>query len=508
MNKSISNTILSVLAFCALCTGIVSAADKNGKLNFVFFIVDDLGWKDLSCMGSSFYETPAIDCLASDGVLFTDAYQAAPRCVASRMSIMSGKYHYRPELKEGHGLSLKEVTIAEALKEAGYRTFFAGKWHLGEKGHWPQDQGFDVNKGGCEYGSPPTYYSPYSKGDKRTPPGLEGGQQGEYLTDRLTDEAIGFLNEHVASNPEQPFLLYMSHYGVHTPFEAKEKLVNKYKFKLAKIPKREDFGFITDYTGRVKTRQDHAVYAAMIESVDDSIKRIRAALDKLGLSQNTTIIFTSDNGGLSTTAATSNRKLATSNLPLRTGKGWIYEGGIRLPLLVLWPGVTKPGTVCASPVVGTDFYPTMLEMAGLELKPQQHLDGISFVPALKEDSSFRRKPIYWYYTFAKEGTGNPSMAAIRDGNLKLVELLYENRVELYNLKEDIGEQKDIAKKFPEKTMAMTEMLHQWIKETHAWPMNKKLTETNKLLLEQIQKAPVRKAGHSNAASKNETGFVN
>ena len=184
---------------------------KKTRLNLVFFIVDDLGWKDLSCMGSTFYETPAIDTLAKDGVLFTNAYQAAHRCVASRMSIMTGKYHYRPELKEGHGLSLKEVTLAEAFKESGYRTFFAGKWHLGEKGHWPEDQGFDINKGGCEYGAPPTYFYPYSKGDKRTPEGLEGGKEGEYLTDRLTDEAIAFLNDQVENNPDKPFLIYLSH---------------------------------------------------------------------------------------------------------------------------------------------------------------------------------------------------------------------------------------------------------------------------------------------------------
>ena len=484
MNKRVLNTFLFAAILFILFAGEVLAKDK---LNFVFFIVDDLGWKDLSCMGSDFYETPAIDKLAGDGVLFTDAYQASPRCVSSRMSIMSGQYHYRPELKEGHGLSLKVVTIAEALKESGYRTFFAGKWHLGQEGHWPQDQGFDVNKGGCEYGSPPTYFAPYSKGDKRVIPGLEDAPKDEYLTDRLTDEAIGFMNDHVAKKSGKPFLLYLSHYGVHTPFEAKKELVKKYEKKLAGMKKGKGPDYITDHTGRVKMKQDHAVYAAMIDSVDESMKRIRAELEKLGIADNTAIIFTSDNGGLSTGAAKSKRELATSNLPLRTGKGWIYEGGIRLPLLVLWPGVTKAGTVSNSPVVGTDFYPTMLEMAGLNLMPDNHRDGESFVSALKGDLSFKRKPIIWYYTFAKEGTGSPSMAAVRDGNYKYVEFMYEDRFELYNLKHDPGEQKDLSRKFPDKAKKMGQMLDDWVKETKAWPMSKGIIKTNQMLLDAVKK---------------------
>ena len=488
--------------FSFLLTGMVSAVNtpstgKPEKLNFVFFIVDDLGWKDLSCMGSDFYETPAIDDLASDGVLFTDAYQAAPRCVSSRMSIMTGKYHYRPAIKEGHGLSLKEVTIAEALKESGYRTFFAGKWHLGEKGHFPQDQGFDINKGGCKYGAPPTYFYPYSKGGQGTPPGLEGGRDGEYMTDRLTDEAIGFLNDHAEKKTGKPFLLYLSHYGVHTPFEAKKELIKKYEKKLAGMQKDKGPDFITDHTGRVKVKQDRAVYAAMIQSVDESMQRIRAELEKLGIANNTAIIFTSDNGGLSTAAINNRRPLATSNLPLRTGKGWIYEGGTRLPLLVLWPGVTTAGMVSKSPVVGTDFYPTMLEMAGLGSKPEQHLDGVSFVPILKGDASFKRKPIYWYYTFAKEGTGNPSMAAVRDGDYKLVEFMYENRFELYNLKDDVGEQNDLSQKLPQKTKEMTEMLHGWVKETKAWSMSKNIIKTNQMLLDAAKQGQRKRGGMKN-----------
>ena len=460
---------------------------ENEKLNFVFFIVDDLGWKDLSCMGSDFYETPAIDRLADDGVLFSDAYQASPRCVTSRLSIMTGKYHYRPGIKEGHGLALKEVTLAEAFKASGYRTFFAGKWHLGEKGHWPEDQGFDVNKGGCEYGSPPTYFYPYRKGDKRTPPGLEGGQEGEYMTDRLTDEAIEFLNDHTQAQAGKPFLLYLSHYGVHTPFEGKKELVAKYEKKLASMPKDDGPDYIIDHTGSVKMKQDHAIYAAMIESVDESLKRLRAELERLGLADNTAIILTSDNGGLSTRTSTSKREMATSNLPLRTGKGWIYEGGIRLPLMVLWPGVTKAGSVSSSPVVGMDLYPTMLEMAGLEMMPEQHVDGVSFTPILKGDSTFKRKPIYWYYTFAKEGTGNPSMAAMREGDYKLVEFMYEDRVELYNLKEDAGEQKDLSEGLSKRTDRMLGKLHGWVKQTNAWPMSKNFKKMNQYLLDEAKK---------------------
>ena len=479
-------SMLVVAVVSAFCFAAYAAPQK--KLNFVFCIVDDLGWKDISCMGSDFYETPAIDRLAKDGVLFTDAYQAAPRCVSSRTSIMTGKYHYRPGIKSGDGIALEEVTIAEAFKEAGYRTFFTGKWHLGKKGYYPQDQGFDINKGGCEYGAPPTYFHPYSKPGQATPPGLEGGKEGQYLTDRLTDESIGFLRDHVKEHPDKPFLLWLSHYGVHTPLEAKEELIKKYEKKLAGMPRDTGPDHITDYTGKVKMKQDLAVYAAMIESVDESVKRIRKELERSGLADNTAIIFTSDNGGLSTTAATSNRPVATSNHPLRTGKGWIYEGGIRLPLIVFWPGVTKAGSVSSLPVVGTDLYPTMLDIADLSPKPKQHIDGVSFAPMLKGDKSFKRGPIYWYYTFAKDGTGNPSMAAVRDGDYKLVEILFENKAELYDLSNDVGEQIDLASREPERTKKMRSMLQDWAKETEApslWK-NKNFVETNKALLEAIK----------------------
>ncbi len=484
LKGSIAGLLLSAGAGSVVSRNLIAGNKK--RPNIVFILIDDLGWRDVSYMGSKFYETPAIDKLAKDGVVFTDAYQAGPRCVASRMSIMTGKYHYRPGIKEGHNVRLEEVTMAEALKEGGYSTFFAGKWHLGGKGYYPEDQGFDVNIGGCEYGSTPSHFYPYSTPEMPAPHNLVGGKEGEYLTDRLTDEAIKFIKNHQKKEPQKPFFVFLSHYAVHTPFEAKEKYVKKYKEKLKKMDYDGKPDYIIDYTGKVKMKQDNYVYAAMIQSVDDSVKKIRKALKDMKLDKNTVIVFTSDNGGLSTTKAYGRRKLATSNYPLRTGKGWLYEGGDRIPLIVYWPGVTKAGTVTHSPVVGTDFYPTLLEIAGLPLKPEQHKDGRSFVPILK-GKKYRREPIYWYYTFAKMGTGNPSMASVRDGDYKLVEFLYTKEVELYNIAKDPGETKNLASKMPAKVKKMLKMLHDWEDKVGVSPLSEKNKRVNKKLLNNLKK---------------------
>jgi len=480
--------LLLIAIILLLGTLNVSLLSQNKPLNIIFCLIDDLGWKDLSYMGSEYYETPAIDNLANDGMVFTDAYMAAPRCVASRTSVLTGKYHYRPELKKGHGIPEDQVLFSEAFKENGYRTFFAGKWHLGGKGHYPEDQGFDVNIGGCEYGNPPSYFYPYSTKKEPTPHNIVGGEEGEYMTDRLTDETINFIQDHLKNHGPKPFLAYLSHYGVHGPFEAKDSLIKKYKDKLAKMEKQKGPDFIIDYTGKVKMKQDFPVYAAMIESIDHSIAKIRAELKKLGIEQNTAIVFTSDNGGLSTCEAMGKRRVATSNYPLRTGKGWIYEGGIREPFIVYWPGVTKPGSITNKPIVGTDIYPTLLEIAGLPLIPEQHVDGVSFAPLLKGDENFNRKPIIWYYKFAKKGTGNPGMAAIRDGDYKLVEFLLTKEIELYNLKEDIGEQNNLAEQMPDKAAELKKIMDDFIQEINPTPMetNKKFVATNKRLLEELK----------------------
>jgi arylsulfatase A-like enzyme len=453
--------------------------------NFVFFLLDDMGWKDLGCFGSPFYETPNIDRLAAQGMRFTNAYAACPVCSPTRASIMTGKYPARLRLTDWipgarlgklrfaeyfHYMKLEEVTLAEALKEAGYRTYFVGKWHLGNEPYYPEKQGFDVNIGGNEAGSPPTYFYPYVRG-KRSIPGLEGGKPGEYLTDRLTDESLKLIEQ----SKGQPFLLYLSHYAIHIPLEARKELAERYKAKAQRLGLEGKPHFATDedwprtaagnekWRQTLKTRilQDHAVYAAMIESVDESVGRVMKKLDDLGIADNTIIFFMSDNGGLATAEGQ-----PTCNLPLRGGKGWLYEGGIREPMMVKWPGVVKPGSVCDEPVTSTDFYPTMLEMAGLAPKPQQHKDGESVVPLLKSTGRPKRHALYWHYPHYSNQGGKPG-GAVRAGDFKLIEFYEDDRVELYNLRADLGEQHDLAGEMPEKAAELRRMLHEWRQEVGA-----------------------------------------
>jgi len=443
--------------------------------NFVFFLIDDMGWKDLGCYGSTFHETPHIDRLAAQGMRFTDAYAACPVCSPTRASIMTGKYPARLGITQWiggsneptayrHYLPLEEVTIAEALKEAGYATGFVGKWHLSthdetRQRYYPDQQGFDVNIGGDWSGQPPTYFYPYEKRNRKLETMPPGGTKGEYLTDRLTDESLTFLD----ANKDKPFLLYLSHYAVHTPVESKRPLTEKYKAKAEKLPTLEGPHAQPVY-GRYKTRmvQDHAAYAGMVQSVDESMGRVMDKLQKLGLEQNTIVIFMSDNGGLSTVP----REGPTCNLPLRAGKGWLYEGGIREPMLIKWPGGVKPNSLCDEPVTSTDFYPTMLEMAGLPSRPKQHIDGVSLVPLLKKTGTLKRPAIYWHYPHY-HGSGNRPSGAVRAGDYKLIEWYEDGQVELYNLKDDLGEQNDLATTRPEKAAELRRMLHAWHDEMDA-----------------------------------------
>jgi len=279
------------------------------------------------------------------------------------------------------------------------------------------------------------------------------------LTDRLTDESIKFLDTH----KDKPFLLYLSHYAVHTPVESKRELTEKYKAKLEKMPKHEGPRFVPVY-GRYTTRmvQDNPVFAGMVESVDDSVGRVMKKLDDMGVADNTIVIFMSDNGGLSTVP----RDGSTCNLPLRAGKGWLYEGGIREPMIVKWPGVVKPGSTCSEPVTSTDFYPTMLEMSGLPAKPEQHVDGVSLVPLLKQKGRLERKAIYWHYPHY-HGSGSKPSGAVRAGDYKLIEWYEDNSVELYNLRDDIGEKSDLAAKMPDKAAELRGMLHRWLRQIKA-----------------------------------------
>jgi arylsulfatase A-like enzyme len=320
-------------------------------------------------------------------------------------------------------LPLEVPNLAKALKSAGYATASIGKWHLGEAAFWPEQQGFDRNIAGYDKGKPPSYFSPYKI------PTLTEGPDGEFLSDRLTSEAIKFIEQ----NKDRPFFIYLPHYAVHHPVTAKPEVIAKYKSKVDP-----------------KAPHKRPEYAGLIESVDDSVGRLLAKLDELKLSENTIIVFTSDNGGL---------KSVTTNLPLRVGKGSAYEGGVRVPLLVKWTGVIKPGSVCHTPVIGVDFYPTLLAMAGV--KPTTGVvDGESLEPLLRQSGSMKRDAIYWHYPHYHGGGATP-YGAIREGDFRLVEFYEDNHVELYNLKEDIGETKDLAATLPEKTAALRQKLHKW-----------------------------------------------
>ena len=435
--------------------------------NFVFFLVDDLGWADVGCFGSKFHKTPNIDNLAATGMKFTNGYAACPVCSPTRASIMTGRHPVRVDITDwipGRGtsntekflhindrgnLALEEVTIAEQLKSAGYQTFFAGKWHLGNEGHWPTEQGFDFNIGGNSKGSPPGgYYSPWKN------PTLQSKKKGEYVTERLTEESISF---HQSRDKENPFLLY---YNVHTPIQAYKKRIDQYT-TAAKELFAEPSPPIKEHEGMTRTRQDNPALASMVAAVDDSVGAILKKLEELDLDENTVVVFFSDNGGLSTLRGQG----PGSNLPLRAGKGWLYEGGVREPTIVRAPGVTKPGSVSDTPVVSMDFFPTMLELASLPAKPKLHADGKSIVPLLK-GGDMPGRALYWHYPHYHGSTWKPG-ASIRDGNWKLIAFYHYDEVELYNLADDPGERNDLSKSNPAKLKELSEKLAAWQKEMKA-----------------------------------------
>ena len=444
--KLLSGLTSAVVTLAATHCTFIEAAEAK-RPNIVFILADDLGWADVGCFGSKYYETPNIDRLATQGMRFTDAYAACAVCSPTRASIMTGKYPARLHLTDyivGEGdapdhallvpkwrkfLPLEEVTIAEALKPAGYICVSIGKWHLGGPKYYPEHQGFDLNVGGGNVGHPASYFWPY-EGKNSSVPGLRaGGHAGEYLTDRLTDAAESFIEQNKAG----PFFLYLAHYAVHVPLQAKPALVAKYS---AKTPQGE---------------QTNAVYAAMIESVDDSVGRVLRKLDALGIAGNTVVVFMSDNGGL--------WPKSTSNAPLRAGKGYPYEGGIREPLIIKWRGTTRPGTTCSQPVSSIDFFPTLLEMAGAQLPGS--VDGLSLVPLLKQAGPVEREALFWHYPHYWGGTRVRPFGVVRDGDWKLIEFYEDMGVELYNLKDDLGEARDLAKAEPDKAARLRERLHQW-----------------------------------------------
>lgn len=442
-------------------------------MNIVFFLVDDLGWADLGCNGSQFYETPHIDKLAATGVRFTQGYAACPVCSPTRASILTGRHPVRVDItdwipgmdasrvkdakfkqvEDRNNLALSETTIAEVLKDkAGYSTFFAGKWHLGDRGHWPKDQGFDINIGGNSKGSPPGgYYAPWKN------PTLDAKDKGEYLTERLTSESIGFLKKSAAKQSEKPFLLYLSYYNVHTPITAYQKRVKQFEEKRSQKIEGET-PVKDEHDGKSRMRQDNAAYASMVAAVDDSVGAILNELERLGIADNTAVFFFSDNGGLCTLR---NRGGPTSNLPLRSGKGWLYEGGIREPMLVRVPGLATNGQTCESPVVSMDFFPTMMELAGLSSDRSLHVDGESLLPLLHDPSrEIARRDFYWHYPHYHGSAWKPG-AAIRSGDMKLIEFYHDEKVELYDLSKDPGEHNDLSTKNPETAKELREKLARW-----------------------------------------------
>jgi arylsulfatase A len=435
--KATGAGVVSLMVPGRAVTGRESITQIPTNPNIVFILIDDMGWPDLGCYGSQFHETPNIDRLARQGMKFTDAYAACPVCSPTRASIMAGQYparigitdfipgHWRPYEKlvvpeNRLQLPLESVTVGEALKQQGYATCYIGKWHLGGQRYSPDKQGFDEVILGIK-------------------------NQNDKQVSGFTDKAIEFIEK----KRNQPFLLYLSHHTVHIPLEAPRELVEKYEKKPKPV-------------GGV----NNPAYAAMVEHLDTSLGRIAKKLDELDLTQRTLFIFFSDNGGLYEPYGgyKGNKSPVMSNAPLRDEKGTLYEGGIRVPLIVRWPGVVKPGTICSEPVTSVDFYPTFLDIVGAEGPANQPLDGESLLPLLKQTGSLSRNAIYWHYPHYHHS--RPA-GAIREGRWKLIEFYEDGKLELYDLASDLGEKKNLAAEMPQKAAELRKKLAQWRRSVKA-----------------------------------------
>jgi arylsulfatase A-like enzyme len=444
----------SIAAFIVIVVSSLSlAADRPP--NVVLILIDDMGFTDLSCCGSSFYETPNIDRLAASGMRLTHGYSACTVCSPTRAAVMTGKYPARLHITDwiaGHQrpfaklkvpdwrmyLPHEEITIAETFKANGYATCDIGKWHLGGPEYAPTTQGFDINIAGTHAGSPPTYFFPY-KNNNGSLPGLEEGQPGEYLTDRLTDEAIKF----VSAAKDKPFFLYMPFYAVHTPLMAKPEKIAKYQAK-----------------AKPENPQHNATYAAMIESLDEGIGRLMAHLNTLHLRENTIVVFTSDNGGLKLNQV-------TSNDPARAGKGSAYEGGVRVPYIFSYPPKIRAGSTSDAAVMSIDLFPTLAELSGIATKPEKPAwDGTSAASILLEKGPIQRDTLYWHYPHYHPGGATP-YGALRSGDWRLVEFYEDGKTELYNLNNDVGESKDLATSQPQKHDELLAALRKWRSEVGA-----------------------------------------
>ncbi|QDT57149.1 Arylsulfatase [Caulifigura coniformis] len=447
----------SLLAFLLLVFCGTSVDAANNRPNVIFVLIDDLGWTDFGCFGSDLYQTPELDRLAADSMKFTAAYSACTVCSPTRAAFLTGRYPARLHVTDWipgqmpanpkmlvpdwtKHLAHEEVTIAERLREAGYATASIGKWHLGDEAYFPETHGFDINIGGTHRPEPPSFNSPYRS--EKVPEGIPtipDGPSGEHLTDRLAEEAVKFIS----ASRDRPFFLYLPHFAVHLPIQGRPDLVEKYQA-----------------IKRAGLRHRNAGYAAMVESVDMSIGRIRQALADLGIADRTILVVTSDNGG---------RVPTTSNVPLRAGKGSAYEGGVRVPLIVHWPGVTKPGSVSDAPVMTIDFFPTIVEMTATRPDAKTRPDGVSLVPLLKQTGHLERDALFWHYPHHQhyQQEGAMPYSAMREGKWRLIEFFDDGAFELYDLDADVGERHNLAGAYPDLAARMRERLAAWRTEVGA-----------------------------------------
>ncbi|WP_346760583.1 sulfatase [Agaribacillus aureus] len=465
---------VTVILSIALLVSCDSGNPNSQKPNIVFIVVDDLGWTDIACNGSKYYETPNIDQLAREGANFTQAYAACAVCSPTRAAIVTGKYPARleltthiPSMAKGWNmgvppenaaftldhpasrkqsgvpnrnyLPLEEITTAEMLKKAGYRTGYVGKWHLGHDDYHPMHQGFDWQAAVTNWGQPMSYYSPYQRQVRGKTYRMESlpakpGKE-EYLTDRLGDEAMGFIQR----NKDKPFFLQLAFYSVHTPIQPPQEKVPHFEQK--------------------EKQGDHqnAAYAAMLQKTDENIGKILGALEDHDLQKNTMVVLYSDNGGLLP---------VTSNKPLRKGKGYAYEGGIRVPLIIKWPKKIKKGLSVDTPVTSVDFLPTFCSVAGIEIEAGQPIDGIDILPVLQNPSASPARSLFWHFPHYR-GSDVVPYSVIRDGNWKLIKRYDGKTFELFNLKNDISEKIDEAEKMPDKVKILNDKLEQWKKDVDA-----------------------------------------
>lgn len=504
LKKKKITTLGGILASCVLSLS-CHAAPKQP--NVILIVADDLGSRDLSVQGSTFYESPNLDRIANSGTRFTQGYAACQVCSPSRASLMTGQTPARlgitdwigaPEETEWkqntkmlpptyrHELPHERTTIAEALKEEGYATFFAGKWHLGDtENDWPEHHGYDINKGGFDRGGPPGgYFSPYEN------PRLEDGPDGEHLPLRLAHETAKFIED----NADTPFFATLCFYSVHGPAQTSKDLWNKYREKASMRPQPSERMGI-EARDVIRIVQDNPIYGGMIEAMDQGVGIVLDALEKNGLTENTIVIFTSDNGGVAT-----GDHWATSSLPLRGGKGYQWEGGIRVPFFISWPGTLDSGIISDDPVSGIDVYPTILDLAGLSLRPQEHKDGMSLAPALKGKKLVER-PLYWHYPHYGNQGGDP-VSIVREGNWKLIRFHETGENALFRLQEDPGERSDVARMFPEVTQKLSSQLDTWLVAMDAkMPLQNTEFDQDKFQRKQDRIAGPRKEQQEKAAAQ-------